>query len=166
MGRSKTMDSFLDTPEASADPVKGKAEEVAVEPEPRPEESAEVVPTPEPEPGKEAAPALDAERTEPTPQPLPPQPATFTTTTKLMVKPTQTGLSMMQERHDAMLGRIGSATRGAYPRNVLKFRECERPGYVTYSLLEMIVHFGPDVALGKALPFEEGSVVVAEDGGE
>ena len=90
-------------------------------------------------------------------------PTTITVNTKFIVRPTATGISAMQATHDAMLTKLGSAVRGAFPRNVLEFRACDdAPGYVTYTLLEMLQQFGPDVALGKALPFEDEVVVVEE----
>lgn len=94
-----------------------------------------------------------------------PLPLTLTTSTKLMVKPTALGLSTMQEKHDAMLAKVGSAVRGAYPRDVLQFRACGRAGWVTYSIQEMVEQFGPDAALGKALPFEADRVEVMEGEG-
>jgi len=105
---------------------------------------------------------IGAKTVEPEPIPSPP-PVTFAANTKLQVTPTQAGISMMQEKHDAMLHKVGSAVRGAYPRNVLEFRACSEPGCVTYTLLEILEQFGPDVALGKALPFEEEGLVVVED---
>ena len=100
------------------------------------------------------------------PEPAPAPVATITVNTKLMVKPTHPGITSMQEKHDAMLQKLGSAVRGAYPRNVLEFRACDVAGCVTYTLLELMQQFGPDAALGKALPFEEAGIVVVEAKGE
>ncbi len=133
-------------------PPKKKAEpKVEAKPAPAPAPAPAPKPEPKPEPAPEAktTPAL--------------APATITVNTKLQVRPTQAGITAMQEKHDAMLHKVGSAVRGAYPRNVLEFRACSEPGCVTYTLLEILEQFGPDVALGKALPFEEEGLVVVED---
>jgi len=125
--------------------------------EPNAEAKPAPAPTPAPKPEPKPAPAPEAKTTPA------PAPATITVNTKLQVRPTQAGITAMQEKHDAMLHKVGSAVRGAYPRNVLEFRACSEPGCVTYTLLELLCQFGPDVALGKALPFEEEGLVVVED---
>ena len=110
---------------------------------------AEAKPEPAPKSEPKAAPA--------------PAPVTLTANTLLQVRPTQPGITAMQEKHDAMLTKLGSAVRGAYPRNVLEFRACAEPGCVTYTLLELLCQFGPDTALGKALPFEEEGILAVEE---